>query len=357
MPQEHVQNPFISILKELLAVPLPSGREERLAGLVRARLRTLGYSPETDPAGNVFVRVPGKLGGPLMVVAAHMDEIGMVVARIDDDGALRVVPSGGLTPAKLGESPVEIVGDNRTLIGILSMGSGHGGVPADRAPGWDDVKIITGLTPGQLKDAGVRPGSTAVPVEQYRGPFLFGDPSDPLVAAWTFDDRAGVVTLLRLLGELKEGNITPRVPLIVAFTVHEEGGCHGAKVLAQRESPGVFLAIDGCPMPQSAGLKLDGRPGAWSKDKKIHYDQRLVIALSRAAEEAGTGLQVAVYQEAASDASAVYEVGAAPRVAILGHVRENSHGYEVARLSVFDNLLAVLLSFLGSWRPDTNENL
>ena len=51
-----------------------------------------------------------------------------------------------------------------------------------------------------------------------------------------------------------------------------------------------------------------------------------------------------------SDASKAYEVGAADRVATLGQVRENSHGYEVARLSVFDNLLKTLVQFLKTWK-------
>ncbi len=94
---------------------------------------------------------------------------------------------------------------------------------------------------------------------------------------------------------------------------------------------------------------LDGRPGIWSKDKITHFDQRLIDAFCGAAVEAGTQLQVAVYDGAASDASEVYRVGAAERVATVGHVRRNSHGYEVARLSVFDNLLATLVRFVGHW--------
>ncbi len=139
---------------------------------------------------------------------------------------------------------------------------------------------------------------------------------------------------------------TSRRPTIVAFTVHEEGGCHGAKVLAQRERPEIFIAVDGCPMPPGSGLELDGRPATWSKDNVTHFDQRLVRALCDAARDAGTEMQTVVYNGAASDASLVYSAGAAERVATIGHVRENSHGYEIARLSVFDNVLKTLVKFL-----------
>ncbi|HVF09433.1 MAG TPA: M20/M25/M40 family metallo-hydrolase, partial [Abditibacteriaceae bacterium] len=179
---------------------------------------------------------------------------------------------------------------------------------------------------------------------------VFGAPDDPLVAAWTFDDRMGVVTQLRLLEALQQRGITPVRPTMIAFTVHEEGGCHGAKVLAHRERPEVFIAVDGCPMSPGSGLVLDGRPATWSKDAKAHLDQRLVRDFCRAAREAGTELQIVVLGgRAYSDASAVYDCGAAPRVGIIGHVRENSHGFEVARLAVFDNLLATLIRFIETW--------
>jgi len=344
-----ISDTALGLFEELLAVSAPSGQEARIARIVQRKLAEWGYSPEVDSTGNVLVRLEGKQSdAPLCCLAAHMDEIGVVVTQIESDGSLRVDRSGGLYPWKIGEGPVEIVGDGDPVIGVLSMGSAHVRGVGEHPVGWSDVRVITGLSPQQLSAAGVRPGSTAVPVRQRRGPVLFGDPDDPLVAAWTFDDRMGVVALLRLLETLRQRNVVPWCPTIVAFTVHEEVGGQGAKVLAQREKPGVFIAVDGCPMPAGSGLKLDGRPAIWSKDQLTHFDQRLVRVLRKAAVDAGTELQVAVYDAAASDASMVFEAGAAARVATLGHVRESSHGYEIARLSVFDNLWRTLVSFVES---------
>lgn len=98
-----------------------------------------------------------------------------------------------------------------------------------------------------------------------------------------------------------------------------------------------------------APLKLDGRPAIWIKDAKICYDQRLIAALLHAANVAGVALQRAVYSKPSSDASAVYDSGAAPAVAFLGHVRENSHGFEIARLSVFDHVHAILVQLMKTW--------
>lgn len=340
-------HPSLALFMELL-VPSPSGREWDLADRVRARLDALGYQHRTDPAGNVLVDVPGTdPSAPRVCLAAHMDEIGMVVTLVEPDGSLRVARSGGLMPWKLGEGPVEILGDAETLVGVLSMGSTHTSGNANRTIEWKDCRILTGLSPERLKAAGVRPGTYALPERARRGPVAFGDPADPLVGAWTFDDRIGVATLLRLLEGLQTRGIRPHAPLLVAFTTSEEVSGHGAKVVALREKPEVFISVDGSPMPPETRLALDGRPGIWVKDSLAPYDVRLVQAFLRAAEKAGTELQPVVFQSAASDASMVAESAGVPRIACVGHVRENSHGYEVIRLSVLDNLLETLLVFVG----------
>jgi putative aminopeptidase FrvX len=172
---------------------------------------------------------------------------------------------------------------------------------------------------------------------------------DPLVSAWTFDDRMGCVTLLRLLEVLKREAIVPRFPTRIAFTTREEIGGHGAKYLARTINPSVFVSVDGSPIPPDSPLKIDGRPGIWSKDRIAQYDQGLLREFSEAALRAGTALQAAVYDGAASDASLVSYALGVPKIVCIGHVRENSHGFEVARLSVFDNLLNTLTEFIKTY--------
>ncbi|MAT99067.1 MAG: hypothetical protein CL608_18125 [Anaerolineaceae bacterium] len=349
-------HPALQLFSELL-VASPSGREAALAAIVRQKLTEWDIAHEQDGMGNVIVRLNGRSPqAPLIMFAAHMDEIGLVVTKINNDGSLQVNRTGGLHPWKLGEGPVEILGDRETIVGVLSMGSTHTANAANQAVTWNDVCVLTGLSPEQLKAAGVRPGSTGVPTRERRGPVLFGDPADPMVAAWTFDDRMGMVALLRLLARLKEEGIRPSHPTIIAFTVSEEVGGHGAKSLAMREQPEIFISVDGAPIPPGTPLELDGRPAIWSKDRLGHYDQPLLQALCQAALDAGTELQPVVYQSAASDASLVFYAGGAQRIACMGQVRANSHGFEVARLSVFDHMLETLVQFVrGFGGGDYNE--
>ena len=342
-------HPALTLFSDLL-VPAPTGRERALAAIVRQKLNHLGVTPETDQMGNVVVRLNGRIPtAPRVLYAAHLDEIGIVVTGINPDGTLRVSRSGGLMPWKLGEGPLDILGDRQTITGVLSMGSTHMANAADQAVTWANVTVLTGLSTEQLAEAGVRPGTTAVPIREVRGPVLFGDPADPLVGAWTFDDRMGVVALLRLLTHLQETGTQPACPTLIAFTVSEEIGGHGAKSLAFRERPDVFISIDGAPIPPGTPLELDGRPAIWSKDRLASYDQPLLDDLCQVAIDAGTALQPVVYDSAASDASLVSYAGGTQRIACMGQVRANSHGYEVARLSVFDNMLKTLIQFVTTW--------
>ncbi len=350
-------DPNLRLISDLLRIPAPSGREERMAEVVMQYITDQGHTPQQDPQGNVWVKITGKNPdlGPI-ALASHMDELAMVITVINPDGTLQIRPSGGLHPWKLGECPVEIVTDgSETIMGHLCFGSTHTTDPSDpnsqfatgnRGITWPHCHLLTGLTPDELSKAGVRVGSTAVPAASVRGPHLFGPPDDPLISAWLFDNRGGTLTLLRLLERISHKKTIPDRTVNLCFLVQEETGLIGARGWSARNPVEIFIAIDSSPMPRNQQLQLDGRPAIWSRDSQIHFDQRLIADLSAAANRAGTQLQYAVYDRAASDASGVLNAGHAPRAATVGYPRENSHGYEVCRLSVFDNLIATLFAYL-----------
>jgi len=347
----------LNLLHALLQIPCPSGREERMANFVCERIAELGYQPELDAQGNAWTHLEGRdtNTGPV-ALASHIDEIAMVVNAIEENGELRVQRSGGLHPWKLGEGPVQLIGDGTSLVPAhLSFGSGHTNDPDDpitqfasgaRGLTWPHCRLLTGLSTAELKDAGVRVGTCAVPLSAVRGPHLLGPANDPLVSAWILDNRGGTLTLLRLLQRIKEAGLTPARSLYLCFMVQEEGGLLGAKGWAQRNPVETFIAVDSSPVPRGSQLQLDGRPATWSKDAGAHFHQPLIGELAQAAICANTDLQYAVYSAAASDATGVLQTGLAPRAATIGYPRANSHGYEVSRLSVFDHLVNTLFAYV-----------
>jgi putative aminopeptidase FrvX len=347
----------LDLLHALLQIPCPSGREERMATFVGQSIEALGFTAHSDAQGNVWTLVDGsdKAAGAV-AMASHMDEIAMVVHAIEDDGTLRVQRSGGLHPWKLGEGPVVLVGDGESLVPAhLSFGSGHTNDPEDpiaqfasgaRGIQWSHCRVLTGLTPDQLRARGVRIGTCAVPDSAIRGPHVFGPKEDPLVSAWILDNRGGTLTLLRLLEKIQRSGLQPQRALYLCFMVQEEGGLLGAKGWAHRNPVETFIAVDSSPIPRGSQLALDGRPATWSKDSGAHFHQGLIGELARATQRAGSELQYAVYGAAASDATGVLQSGLAPRAATIGYPRANSHGYEVCRLSVFQHLVNTLFTYV-----------
>lgn len=325
---------------------------------LQERLRQYGAHPRSDAQGNLWVDIEGREAGPGVAIASHMDEIAVVATAIDADGSVRVDRSGGLFPFKIGEGPMVLLGDHADVVAHVGFGSGHTDDPADpvaqfnkgsRGVTWADTRLQTGLTADELAERGVRPGTCGVPVAAVRGPTCFGPDDDPLVSAWLFDNRGGSLTLLQLWRWLQANNITPRRTLHLCFLVQEETGLTGARGWVRRNSVETFIAVDSSPMPRGTTLTLDGRPASWSKDSHVHFHQGLIGDLGRAATRAGTELQHVVYQRAASDATGVLEVGGAERCATIGYPRENSHGYEVVRWSVFGHLTATLGQFVDAY--------
>ena len=93
----------LELLRTLTAIPAPPGQEGALAAEIERLVCDIGHGAERDAKGNVIVRL-GR-SKPRIVVTAHMDEIAMVVRRIEPDGSLTVTNMGGLYPWKLGEGP------------------------------------------------------------------------------------------------------------------------------------------------------------------------------------------------------------------------------------------------------------
>ncbi|MBI3236772.1 MAG: peptidase M42, partial [Chlamydiales bacterium] len=118
--------PFLPLLQSLVNAYGPCGQEEEVREVCRMQLKPLVDEMWVDSAGNLIGKIEGKKGSSCAIrVMAHMDEISMIVKRVNEDGSLRVNPLGGSYPASFGQGPVDILGDQEVVSGILSFGSMH----------------------------------------------------------------------------------------------------------------------------------------------------------------------------------------------------------------------------------------
>jgi putative aminopeptidase FrvX len=343
------KNETLKIFMDLLSVPSPTGRENLVAEKIMKFADGLGYKSEQDYAGNVVVRVKGngKSKRTTMTVV-HMDEIGLVITGIEKDGSLRVHKLGGMLPWKIGERPVDILTDKGdTVPALTSFGAGHSQVGKNEIT-WDRISIMTGLTPEQLKERGVRVGSVAVPVREFCGPFVFGDEKDPTVGAWIFDNRLGCAFQLSVLKAMKADGVIPNCDWIFAFVKQEEVKGNGIKPLVVRELPDVLVAVDGGHGPH---ITLDDGPVIGSKDSLADFSLDVIIALQEAAKAVGLEPEYSVTDVAYNDASLAMQSGGPLKIGKIGYTKDNSHGFEVVKFSMFKKFLDFFYSFVKTYNP------
>ena len=159
----------LELVRELTRLPGPPGQEEAVRAAVIAHAERLNCFHETDARGNLLLSLPGATRlpeKPEIVVMAHLDEIALMVVRVEGDGRLVVTNLGGLFPWKWGEGPVQILASPTPLDGVLSFGSIHTTDPSstasaarERALTWADTHVFTGLSAEELARQGVAGGN------------------------------------------------------------------------------------------------------------------------------------------------------------------------------------------------------
>lgn len=225
-------------LKRLLETPSVTGSEVAVATLVRERLADVADEVSTDVMGSVHATLKGAGAAPSVMLAAHMDEIGLMVTYVSDDGFLNVSAVGGVDAAILPGMRVDVHTANGPLRGVVGRKPIHL-IEADertKVTPLSDLVIDLGLPAKKVKKR-VRIGDVitfGVGFERFgRG----------MAVSRAFDDKCGVWIATRVMEELKvqggaEGDF------IAAATVQEEIGTRGAITSTYGVNPDVGLAFD-----------------------------------------------------------------------------------------------------------------
>lgn len=234
MKKKHVK-----FLKQLLETPSPTGFEEPAAALVRERLSDVADEITTDTMGSVRALLSGaEEGAPTLMLAAHMDEIGLMVTYISDEGFLSVASLGGVDAAILPGMRVDVHTASGVLRGVVGRKPIHLIEP-------DERKNVTPLS-GLVIDLGLKPKrvkklvSVGDPITFGVGFERFGD---GMAVSKCFDDKCGVWIACRVMEELAKAGGAPG-DFIAAATTQEEIGTRGAMTSAHAVNPDVALAFD-----------------------------------------------------------------------------------------------------------------
>lgn len=332
---------MLELLKKLCDLPGPSGEENAVRNFIREQAAEYADEIRTDPMGNLMIFRTGvhKPVKPLMV-CAHMDEVGLIVKRITDDGMIKFGFVGGVDPRVVIGRRVKF-GDTIGVIGIKAV---HLTKPAERRkmPATKDLYIDIGATSKSAAQQKVSLGDYGV----FDSDTLeFGD---GLLKAKAIDDRVGCAVLLELLRE------KPLLDTWFVFTVQEEVGLRGAATAAFALDPAMCLVLEGttaADLAEAPGHKqvcaLRHGPVLPFMDRTTIYDQHLFALLRQTAIDAGIPWQLKQMTSGGTDAGRIHKSRAGiPTVGLAAPVRYIHSPVSVAAVCDIEHMRTLAAAFL-----------
>lgn len=209
-----------------------SGNESPAAEIACGMLRE--YCPDAEIIGGSVIGTLGENGKTKLLLDAHIDQIGLIVTYITDDGFVKFSNLGGIDRRLLPAQPVVIHG-KRDIKGVICSVPPHLTSGASEVLQFDETAIDTGMTKDELSEV-VSLGDTVTFDVKCRE--LIGN----RVTGGALDDRCGVASILYALELLKGKDINYHITVV--FSSQEELGERGAKIAAERIAPEISLAVD-----------------------------------------------------------------------------------------------------------------
>ena len=229
----------VTFLKRLLDAPAPSGYETAAARAWRTEAETFADKVTADVAGNSIAEVnPG--GSPTIMLDGHIDEIGVIVQYIDDDGYVYIAPIGGWDPQVLVGQRIRFLGASGDVIGVVGKKPIHLMKPDDRehASKFTDLWVDIGALKRDDAESRLSVGDPGV-IDSHTHDF----PNNRIVSR-SIDDRIGAFIVLEALRRYAEKPGAARV--VATATTQEEIAWHGggALICAHCINPQIAIVVD-----------------------------------------------------------------------------------------------------------------
>lgn len=292
-------------------------------GAVRACLRSeLGTEGQCDKTGNLCFQKEGGCARPVVMLAAHMDEVGLAVHSITKEGYLRVVAMGGFwTPTLIAQRFAVLSRAGKRVPGIVASKPVHllSKEEKEGCPKVESLFLDVGArSAGEVREElGIRAGDPIVPdvaVSPAAAP-------DVLVGK-AFDDRAGLAVATHVFQSLAPGH--PNT-VWLAGTVQEEIGCRGAQTVCERIKPDLCIILEGAPADDYPGSSPDDRQGALGAGPQVRVmdptavmNRGLTEAVLNTAAEKDIPCQTAVRRSGGTDAKSIHLAGEGVPTCVLG---------------------------------------
>ena len=330
--------------KELLSIDSPTGFTDRAPDWVQNAFTDLGFEARRTVKGGVLVDFGGEKGQDGLILMAHTDTLGGMVAEVKANGRLRIVPLGGLSPQNIETENVRVyTRDGRVIEGtcqLINASTHVNGKFGSEPRSFDTLEIVLDepvTTAEEARGYGIETGD----------PVCF-EPRTRVTASGYIksrflDDKLSVGILLGLGKYLKDTGAKLSRPVYAHITVYEEVG-HGASASIP-EGVTEALSVDmGCV---GEGLRCTERQvSICAKDSGGPYSYDMVGKLIAAAKKEGADYAVDLYPHYGSDVEASLKGGFDIRHGLIGPGVYASHGYERSHLDGVYNTLKLLKGFL-----------
>jgi len=213
-----------------------SGKESEVRDIIKKEVKKYVNDIYVDRMGNLIAHKKGTSKNKSKVmVAAHMDEIGLIIKNIEKDGKVRIAAVGGIDPIVLLNEKVAIKTKKNDVIGIITTDNISCSLINDKTSSMQDMFIDTGLTKQEMNRAGAHIGSF---VSFAKNAEIIGN--DSIISGKALDDRLGCYILIEVIKKLK--NV--KNEMFFVFTVQEEVGLYGAKTSSYTIEPDWAIALD-----------------------------------------------------------------------------------------------------------------
>lgn len=328
---------------EVLAIDSPTGYTQKAAKWLLEQLRELGFSATQTNKGGVIADLGGT-GDPLML-SAHIDTLGGMVAEIKGNGRLRISQLGGLAANACETENVTVyTRDGKKISGTFQLcnASVHvNGEFGSTKRTFDSCEIVLD------EDVKSREDTKKLGIET--GDIVAFNPKSQVtesgyIKSRFLDDKLSVGILLGLAKYIADNKITLGRKVYCHFTVFEEVG-HGCSASCPAAVTEILSVDMGCV---GDGLTCtEKQVSICAKDSNGPYNYDMVSRLIAAAKAQNADYAVDVYPHYGSDAEAAMVAGVDARHALIGAGVYASHGYERSHKDGVFNTLKTLVGFLG----------
>lgn len=333
-----------SKVSELLAIDSPTGFTAKAAEWIVNEFKKLGFNANLTVKGGVIADLGGADEDNAVLLEAHTDTLGGMVAEIKSDGRLRLTPLGGLNASNTETENVRVYTRNHKIIeGTIQLCNASIHVNGDfssKERTFDTVEVVLDEDVKNEEDTrnlGIETGDI-VCIE----PRTVRTKSGYLKSRF-LDDKLSVGIILGFAKYLSDNKITLPKQTFVHCTVYEEVG-HGASASVPSNVKEIISVDMGCV---GDGLRCtEKQVSICAKDSGGPYSYETVGKLIEAAKKTDADFAVDVYPHYGSDAEASLRGGADVRHGLIGAGVYASHGYERSHIDGVYNTLKVLEGFL-----------